>query len=253
MTTQGGAQLGDAARRATSPPSGPSSEPRLPERQRLRRDLSARWLGGVCAGIARRYGVDVWLVRLAFMVAAAAGGLGVVLYALAWLVIPAGDVPSGARRRLPTGRAAVEVALGTGLLLLSVLLTFRALGLWFSDAIVWPLVLVASGGALIWRGSLGDSRSEARPRETAAARTPTAAGGPAPATAPPAVPREAVRSASGRRSRSSAGRFATSSRRPPTGDPRPPPYRAWALGLHWSSPPPLPSFRQPAPSAPRAT
>jgi signal transduction histidine kinase len=47
----------------------------------------------------------------------------------------------------------VEVALGTGLLLLSALLTFRALGIWFSDAIVWPLVLIASGAALIWRGS----------------------------------------------------------------------------------------------------
>jgi signal transduction histidine kinase len=124
----------------------------------LRRDLSGRWLGGVCAGIARRYGVDVWLVRLAFVVAAAAGGVGFALYALAWLVVPAGAAAAGSRRRLPTGRAAVEVALGTGLLLLSVLLTFRALGLWFSDAVVWPLVLVASGGALIWRASLGDAR-----------------------------------------------------------------------------------------------
>jgi phage shock protein PspC (stress-responsive transcriptional regulator) len=129
-----------------------------PELRLLRRDLSGRWLGGVCAGIARRYGVDVWLVRLAVVVAAAAGGVGFVLYALAWLVIPAGETPAGSRRRLPTGRAAVEVALGTGLLLLSVLLTFRALGLWFSDAVVWPLVLVASGGALIWRASLGDAR-----------------------------------------------------------------------------------------------
>ena len=126
----------------------------------LRRDLSGRWLGGVCAGIARRYGVDAWLVRLAFVVAAAAGGVGFALYALGWLVIPVGDTPAGSRRRLPTGRAAVEVALGTGLLLLSVLLTFRALGLWFSDAVVWPLVLIASGGALIWRGSLGDGRAE---------------------------------------------------------------------------------------------
>jgi signal transduction histidine kinase len=55
----------------------------------------------------------------------------------------------------------VEVALGAGLLLLSVLLAFRALGLWFSDAFVWPLVLVTSGAALIWRRSPGDSRSGA--------------------------------------------------------------------------------------------
>ena len=57
----------------------------------LRRDRSAGWLGGVCAGIARRYGVDAALVRLAFVVATAAGGFGLALYLLAWLVIPAGE------------------------------------------------------------------------------------------------------------------------------------------------------------------
>jgi signal transduction histidine kinase len=117
----------------------------------MRRDRAAGWLGGVCAGIARRYGIDVALVRLAFVVATAAGGFGIALYALGWLVIPVGEARP--RRRLPTGRGAIEVAFGTGLLLLSALLTFRELGIWFSDAVVWPLVLIASGGALIWRGS----------------------------------------------------------------------------------------------------
>jgi signal transduction histidine kinase len=120
----------------------------------LRRDRAAGWLGGVAAGLARRFGVDVSLVRLAFVVAAAAGGVGFAAYGLGWLLIPAGD--SGpTRRRLPTGRGAVEVALGIGLLLLAALLTFRELGIWFSDAIVWPIVLIASGGALIWRQSVG--------------------------------------------------------------------------------------------------
>jgi signal transduction histidine kinase len=136
------------------------AQPRL-----LRRDRRSGWLGGVCAGIARRYGIDAALVRLAFVVATAAGGFGVALYAVAWLVMPAGEAPG--RRRIPTGRGAVEVALGTGLLLLSVLLTFRALGIWFSDAIVWPLVLIASGGALIWRGSAASSRAAAAPPPTA--------------------------------------------------------------------------------------
>jgi signal transduction histidine kinase/phage shock protein PspC (stress-responsive transcriptional regulator) len=166
MSTHGGAQLGDAA---NLPPSRRSL-------RRLRRDRSGRWIGGVCAGIARRYGVDAWLVRLAFVIATAAGGVGVALYALGWLVIPAGDAPAGVRRRIPTGRAAVEVALGTGLLLLSVLLTFRELGLWFSDAVVWPLVLIASGAALIWRGSLGDARPTAGPRPAPPPMPETAAG-----------------------------------------------------------------------------
>jgi signal transduction histidine kinase len=134
----------------------------------LRRDREQGWLGGVAAGIARRFGIDVSLVRLAFVVAAAAGGIGIAAYALGWLLIPAGD-SEAARARIRTGRAAVEVALGTGLLLVAVLLTFRELGLWLSDAAVWPLVLIAAGGALIWRQSTEEpaAASAERPPERA--------------------------------------------------------------------------------------
>ena len=128
----------------------------------LRRDRAGSWLGGVAAGISRRYGIDVALVRVAFVIAAAAGGVGVAAYGLAWLFIPAGD-PGPHRVRIRTGRAAMEIAIGVGLLLVAVLLTFRALGVWFSDAIVWPLVLVAAGGALIWRQSMGRSGEHAEP------------------------------------------------------------------------------------------
>ena len=154
----------------------------------LRRDRDDRWLAGVCAGISRRYGIDLWLVRFAFVAATAAGGLGVMLYALAWLLIPLGDsrLAPAAPSRAPTGRAAVEVALGTALLLMSVLLTFRALGIWFSDALVWPLILVASGGALIWRQSLG-SRQPAPPPVPKPPPPPPLAATPAPVSQP--VPR----------------------------------------------------------------
>jgi signal transduction histidine kinase len=151
----------------------------------LRRDRDHRWLGGVCAGISRRYGIDLWLVRFAFVAATAAGGVGLVLYGLAWLLIPADDSRTAAApaTRAPTGRAAVEVALGTGLLVISALLAFRALGIWFSDALVWPLVLVASGGALIWRQSLGS-------RDTAAKAKPASPRPPVTAPAPAHVPRD---------------------------------------------------------------
>jgi signal transduction histidine kinase/phage shock protein PspC (stress-responsive transcriptional regulator) len=121
----------------------------------LRRDRDAGWIGGVAAGIARRFGIDASLVRLAFVVAAAAGGIGFAAYGLGWLLIPAGD-SRPARVRIRSGRASLEVALGTGLLLVAALLTVRALGIWFSDALVWPLVLIAAGGALIWRQSMGE-------------------------------------------------------------------------------------------------
>jgi signal transduction histidine kinase/phage shock protein PspC (stress-responsive transcriptional regulator) len=120
----------------------------------LRRDSEHRVLGGVCAGIARELGVDPLVVRVAFVAAAAAGGVGVAIYALAWVFTPAEGGGGAPAARLRTGRGAVEVALGVGFLLLSALLALRATGIWFSDAVVWPLVLVASGGALLWRQSL---------------------------------------------------------------------------------------------------
>src|SRR5215218_9940256 len=118
----------------------------------LRRDPGRRVLAGVCAGLGERLGIDPLIVRVAFVAAALAGGLGIVLYALAWVAIPRGE-GEAAPRRIPGDRGSVEVALGVALLMLSVLLTFRELGIWFSDAVVWPVVLVAAGGALLWRQS----------------------------------------------------------------------------------------------------
>jgi signal transduction histidine kinase len=118
----------------------------------LRRDTDAGVLAGVCAGIARQLRVDVWIVRVAFVALAFAGGAGAVVYVLLWAFVPAeGQAPVVAGRRL-TGRAAIEVALGVAFLALSLLLTLRALGVWWSDALVWPLVLIAGGAALLWRG-----------------------------------------------------------------------------------------------------
>jgi signal transduction histidine kinase len=137
----------------------------------LRRDTSRGVIGGVCAGIARYAGVDPLVVRVGFVATAAAGGLGLALYPLAWLAIPAdrGAGSAGAARMLPA-RASVQVALGVGFLLLSMLLAFRELGIWFSDALVWPLVLVAAGGALLWRQSVGPPT--AKPDEPPARRLP---------------------------------------------------------------------------------
>src|SRR4051794_6139498 len=114
----------------------------------LRRDPTRRILGGVCAGLGQRFDLDPLLVRVAFVAAAMAGGLGFALYVLAWVAMPAGAGEAAARGG---GRGSVEVALGVALLALSLLLAFRELGIWFSDAVVWPLVLVAAGGALLWR------------------------------------------------------------------------------------------------------
>jgi signal transduction histidine kinase len=132
-----------------------------PPREPLRRSLSGRHLGGVCAGLGRHLGVDPLVVRIAFVAAATAGGVGLLLYAAAWILIPADDAREAPKaRRLRHGRATIEVACGVGLLTLSVLLTMRALGLWFSDVLVWLVVLLAAGAGLLWRQSLRPTPAE---------------------------------------------------------------------------------------------
>src|SRR5690349_22858280 len=116
----------------------------------LRREREHRILGGVCSGLALELGIDPLIIRVAFIAGALAGGVGIAVYLLAWIFLPVADTEIKPRpwRRLRTGRAAIEVAIGAALLLLAVMLAFRSVGLWFSDAIVWPLVLVTAGGAL---------------------------------------------------------------------------------------------------------
>ncbi|MDI2028936.1 PspC domain-containing protein [Saccharopolyspora sp. TS4A08] len=52
------------------------------------RPRSGSKAAGVSAAIARRYGVDPILVRVAFVVLACYGGAGIVLYMLGWLLFP---------------------------------------------------------------------------------------------------------------------------------------------------------------------
>lgn len=123
----------------------------------LRRDADDALIGGVLSGIGARTGVDTTLLRVGFiLIAIASGGLALLAYVVAWASIPAaaeGEAPrrrDGLRARSGDGW---QLAAGVGLLTLSALLAFRQLGIWWSDALTWPLVLAAFGAALLWRRS----------------------------------------------------------------------------------------------------
>lgn len=57
--------------------------------QKLYRSKSDAMVGGVAAGIADYFAVDATLVRLAWLVAILFGGTGLVVYFIAWIIIPA--------------------------------------------------------------------------------------------------------------------------------------------------------------------
>jgi phage shock protein PspC (stress-responsive transcriptional regulator) len=56
---------------------------------RSRRSASDRWIAGVCGGLAASTGVESWIWRLLMVALAFAGGLGVAIYALLWIFVPA--------------------------------------------------------------------------------------------------------------------------------------------------------------------
>jgi phage shock protein PspC (stress-responsive transcriptional regulator)/two-component sensor histidine kinase len=144
----------------------------VPETQAtpLRRSRSGAVLGGVCAGLGPRMGVDPLLLRVGFVIASVAGGIGIGLYAVCWAVIPADPDAAAAEGRFGRvlgRRESWQVAAGIVLLVLAALLLFREWGIWVGDAVVWPLVLASGGGALIWRQSQGAEVVAAPPRERA--------------------------------------------------------------------------------------
>jgi len=52
-----------------------------------------RKFGGVCGGIAEYFGVDTTLIRIIALVLIFAVGSGLMLYLIAWLIMPACDDP----------------------------------------------------------------------------------------------------------------------------------------------------------------
>ena len=66
----------------------------------LRRSTSDRMLGGVCAGFADYTGIDANLIRVLVVVMTLFSGLGIVLYAAGWLLIPAEDSSTNEAERI---------------------------------------------------------------------------------------------------------------------------------------------------------
>mgnify|MGYP001766496270 CR=1 FL=1 len=55
----------------------------------LRRSRRRRIFAGVCGGLAEFFGISAFWFRLAFLIALIPGGVpGLLIYFLAWLVIP---------------------------------------------------------------------------------------------------------------------------------------------------------------------
>ena len=56
--------------------------------KRLYRSREGRIVAGVCAGLADYFGIDANFVRLVFAGFTIVAGMGILLYLVAWLIVP---------------------------------------------------------------------------------------------------------------------------------------------------------------------
>jgi signal transduction histidine kinase/phage shock protein PspC (stress-responsive transcriptional regulator) len=145
---------------------------------------SNRVIAGVCGGLANHLGWPVRMVRVGMVVAALAGGAGVVFYAWLWIMVPTADesakrnarqpaspiapavsgpavgetfagghagAPAGTwRTRFPGMPFGKEILLGAGLLLAAGILIARLFGLDVPLGTLIPVAAILGGAAIAW-------------------------------------------------------------------------------------------------------
>jgi phage shock protein PspC (stress-responsive transcriptional regulator) len=71
-----------------TPTDQPSADQIPPTRPQLRRSDTVRMAGGVCGGLADYSGIDALLWRVGFVGLTVAGGAGIPIYLLLWVLMP---------------------------------------------------------------------------------------------------------------------------------------------------------------------
>lgn len=187
------------------------STPTLPDARLLRRSSTEKKIAGVCGGLGQWSNIDPVVYRIAMVVLAVFGGLGLLGYGLIWLLAPAEDEPDSLGQRLVAGRFD-PVMLWPGLLILVGLgaaggswaqLGAGSAGLLIVAALVVAAVLVqrsrdsGAGGSDNGGAAMTSSTSPSAPGSTPYGATPPAQApyvdrvggpGPAPQAGPPPGP-----------------------------------------------------------------
>ena len=148
--------------------------------RKLHRSQTDRLVAGVCGGLAEYLGFDSNLVRLFFLLLGIGGGIGFAVYLIMWVIVPYEGVPGSAdaaqtgaqeiaERAQSVGEEIREIAsrpsqklgiwVGGALVVWGVLALMRSLDLpwlaWLRADLLWPVLLIIAGAALIWRQNRG--------------------------------------------------------------------------------------------------
>ncbi|MFE9023116.1 PspC domain-containing protein [Streptomyces sp. NPDC007808] len=149
----------------------------------FRRDRRHKTLAGVCAGLGRQCDMDPVIFRITLAVLSATGGIGLIFYGFAWLLVPYDDEDENEVRKLLTGRvdgqaltAVLFALIGCG-----VFLTMLSNGGVLAFAVVLSVLLAGAG---YWSRNRGTPDPDPLAAQAVADAPPEAKAPPVPAAYP---------------------------------------------------------------------
>ena len=141
----------------------------------LYRSCKNRILAGVAGGIGDYFNIDAVLVRLIFVLLTIPGGAGIIIYIIAWIIIPedpacasgktgaeeinekanqfAEDIKKNVKsiERDPDGRLPGRVIAGLAVMAIGILFLLQTVFNFNAWSLFWPTILIIIGLALIFR------------------------------------------------------------------------------------------------------
>jgi phage shock protein PspC (stress-responsive transcriptional regulator) len=145
----------------------------------LRRRSDDRVIGGVASGLGDYFNVDPLLIRIGFVGLMVFGGMGILLYAAAWLLVPDEATEQSIAQRI-AGRAGIGGGfLAAVLIVVGAIMLLNVLGDVARDseavpAVVFALLVILAGVAILRRGE-PDAVAPAAETPAAAVESTTAA------------------------------------------------------------------------------
>lgn len=132
--------------------------------KKLYRSKENKMVAGVCGGLGEYFNTDPVWIRLAAVLLALMDGVGIIVYIIAWIIIPVNPKQKGAKTT--EAEKAVEKAqkalkskneedksylFGMFIIGLGAILLIRNVFDWIDDGIIWALALIALGFYLLMR------------------------------------------------------------------------------------------------------
>ena len=121
---------------------------------RFARSRSDALIAGVAGGLGERWAVDAVLVRIAFVLLAYSGAVGVIAYIVAWSISLDPDDRHAPKAREPV----LQQSIAFGAIVLGAVIVLRSVGLWLGDQFGIPLLIASAGAAVVNMGTRPEKR-----------------------------------------------------------------------------------------------